>query len=630
MEHAAAASALGAPLIPVEELDRRGLELKIASGAHWPLQPDFLSRAGLVQKLARFQQARGVYVIAPLLPEVLTSIVAASQWPSCPAGLQAWTQACDFLLLPLRPHELAFAITAALRPWNIEASYLLQDCSTFGALQHTRRVKQNEELLRLLPLRMSTASALVAAPSLALNDPYDDEDGAAPVVRFVAAVGKADGKADGKAEAEILQPLLRSLHASELAERGLTSVEALRCLYNCCNSQQVAAASAEAASAEGVPDPQADAGLFARAPCVLHGAIMTLTQTLVGLTNTTRGSLHLLSLAAELSATYGPAVTQRLVHRCFCCLYVAESLQGVAVEPRAPAESAVCLPLSLVHTLQGLYRGALSLSCFLPLQQPPFCHLLPGLRHASEVAPLLPSEGELFAELATLVPWLPEALAGPVPLHLTGSLLSWASSRSREAPVPSDVDLFCEAAEDLDRAREQVARAMQRWAPGSLLFTFAPNHRRRKLRLREGRAEEGQQLPGISCAPPYQRCCDLYVNSLARVQQHHLPQVRASLSLSAGGGVTLRLSASAAIAWITMVNIDYNAFRGAKTPFQIVANRWLWGFNFCLSHREVVAMTTFLRCHHPAEYSRAVLLNRRQRLWLQRPVVLQLSAGFEL
>jgi len=617
---------LAAPLAPLEQLNARGLELRLDS-QHWPLQPDFLARSPVVQKLARADGERdGRYVLEPRLRDLREQLVVASHWPGDPAGFEAWWNACDCLLLQPRPQELAFAIIAALRPWNLEAAAVLRDCSSPRALQHTRRARQ---AWTPLPL----AGELEASGG---GYGYGDELEAVAASSGLATDSGSLGwhepptpAPDSTCRDPAPPPLLRSLGATELAERALACQAPLRLLGVCCQ-QALQAAGAVPLMANTAPQPPAELerGLFCQAPCVLHGAVATLMQTLVGLTNTARGSRHVLSLVPELCTTFGTAVAQRLVHRCFCSLYLAESLQQWEL---------CALPLPLVHRLQALYRDgggggpeALGLLCFLPmscLELRPRLHLLPGQRLAGEVAPLLEDEEQLLRELAALVPWLPVALAGPVRLHLSGSLLCWARSRARAQPEPSDADLFCENLDELEAAQEQLSAALMAYARErvgtlcTLLEVQRPNERRRVLEL------QGQ---GVEAWPPYLRRCDLYVNTVSRVASYHLPQMRAAFSLAPDGRPRLYLCASAAVAWITMVNVDYCAFKGSKTPAHIIARGWLWGFNICLSAKEAAIMSSYLFLKHRQQYQRALRLSRKQWLQPQPLVRFHMCTSFDL
>ena len=63
-----------------------------------------------------------------------------------------------------------------------------------------------------------------------------------------------------------------------------------------------------------------------------------------------------------------------------------------------------------------------------------------------------------------------------------------------------------------------------------------------------------------------------------------------------------------------MLNIDYSAFRGAKTPFEIIARRWLWGFNLCVSEQESNLMCDYLFSSYPLQFIEKDDMRRPRRL----------------
>jgi hypothetical protein len=323
------------------------------------------------------------------------------------------------------------------------------------------------------------------------------------------------------------------------------------------------------------------------------------------LTNTADGSLYLLREVCALRAAFGTVAARHYVHRCFCCLYLAETFEEVDL---------CSVPLETAHALQAFYReGLLSLCCFVPARDG-LCFLLPGLLGAQEVAPLLPSAEAVFERACGEVPWLLSAMTGPHPLHLTGSFLCWC--RTSEKPEtqlrPGDVDLFCEREEELEAAAAHVSEGMLAFArrvwSDAFVFVSKPNAYRLVLQIRL--PSDVQRLGGV---PQHCLNCDVYVNNKINVSQYHLPQVRGSLSLESGRP-RLFLAASAAISWITMLNVDYSAFRGAKTPFEIIAKRWLWGFNLCVSEQESKLLCEYLFSSHPSEFLEKDDMRRPRRL----------------
>ena len=122
------------------------------------------------------------------------------------------------------------------------------------------------------------------------------------------------------------------------------------------------------------------------------------------------------------------------------------------------------------------------------------------------------------------------------------------------------------------------------------------------------------RIVGPGAASPAFRC-DLYVNSLARVQKYHLPMVRASWDVRAKA---LYLAPSCAIALVTSLNIDCQMFAGhSKTPEEILAGKWLWGFNHCMRGSDAAIMAAHLALFHPDALLRAELEGRPECVQLR-------------
>ena len=567
-----------------EELDATGLLVVVANEA-WRVPSGFLSRSLVVQKLARREDtaAGERFVVRPVSEEALHCLAATVSWPTSLKGFSEWIQACDFLLLGPWLHEVAFAAACALHPWLSEATHLLLDCSSLEALAHSRRCRSSNTL----------------APRGSFNGPWEglEENEYPGRDQAEARMREASGGGDAS-------PYRASFKLSAFAESGFAIVDVIHVLVWLCRVNEGGGAGGGAEIGEG---SFLRGDVFARPPGPLKGVIETASQTIVALTNTVAGSLHVLRATPSLREAYGVLATRHFVHRCFCCLYLSESLE----------EGSCTVPLDLVHDLQRLYmEGDLSLNTFVPARDRRR-YLLPGLLGAAEVSPVLGRPLEVLARACALVPWLSRVMATSSPtLHLTGSFLCWCRSEVPDiGRPPDDVDLFCEDPSRLEEAALRVGKAMFEYIkadwPSASLEETRPSPRRVRLRVVvsevESLAAEGLIVPPFLCQ------CDVYVNSLARVSQYHLPQVRACLSLNASGP-QLFLTPSAAIAWITMLNIDYNAFKGAKTPLEIVARRWTWGFNICLSSEEASVVNEHLRQFFPVEYNRAVFMERPLRL----------------
>ena len=566
---------LSQPLVLSEELERHGVEIHVAGPARydvWKLPRGLLSRSPVVRKLAAWDSERQIFVLRPTCQETLRSFGLAVDWPRSPVEFASWATACDFLMVSPDLHELAFAVSCALQPWLAIAGSALCDCSSFAALAHTRRLKSYGALAKLGP---SARAGM--------------DDG-----------GYAYGSSSKQAEEERAHirttggasQILESVRRGDLAEAGLPVGAALNALALACEPYVALGDDSEEPSA------------FRGRPSQLCGAVECVAQTLLELTNTAEGSLYLLREVCALQAAFGTVAARHYVHRCFCCLYLAETFEEVDL---------CAVPLETAHALQELYReGLLNLCCFVPVRDR-LCFLLPGLLGAQEVAPLFPSAEAVFARACNEVPWLLSAMTGPHPLHLTGSFLCWCrTSQEPETYLrPGDVDLFCERGEELEEAAAHVSEGMlafaRRFWSDVSVFVSKPNAYRLVLQIR---LPDAQRLGGV---PEHCLNCDVYVNSKRKVSQYHLPQVRGSLSLESGRP-RLFLAASAAISWITMLNIDYSAFRGAKTPFEIIARRWLWGFNLCVSEQESNLMCDYLFSSYPLQFIEKDDMRRPRRL----------------
>jgi len=574
---------LSRPPVLSEELEARGAEVHVAAPYCddgparvdvWRLPKGILSRSLVVRKLAAWDPEKRLFVIRPTCQETRRSVAIAMDWPRCPADFLPWATACDFLMVSPDLHELAFAVSCAMHSWLASAEVALSNCSSLEALAHSRRIQSYGALAKLAPI--------VGAGQDEEMYPY----GRSPSRRTeeASALSLASG---GSSQ------FLESIRRNDMADAGLPVVDALHALALVCVPY---------AAMGGVTEEYC---AFRGHPSPLCGAVESVAQTLLGLTNTARGSLHLLGNVRDLCAAFGSVAARHYVHRCFCCLYLAETFEEVDL---------CAVPLETAYDLQGFYReGVLNLSCFVPARDR-LSFLLPGLLGARETAHLFPSAGAIFERASLDVPWLRAAMTGPYQLHLTGSFLCWC--RTGEEPAvnlpPGDVDLFCERIDDLGGAGAWVSECMlasarHLWSD-AVVVVSKPNAYRLVLKVQL--PSEAQRLDGV---PAYALNCDVYVNNTKNVSQYHLPQVRGSLSMESGRP-RLFLTASAAIAWITMLNIDYNAFRGAKTPFEIIARRWLWGFNLCVSDEESRLMSRYLLSAHPHEYIAKDDMRRPRRL----------------
>ena len=304
------------------------------------------------------------------------------------------------------------------------------------------------------------------------------------------------------------------------------------------------------------------------------------------------GAVAVLDGARTLLDLFGASLGGWLVYRALRSAYCREC-----------GGEALSVPLSAAADLQRLYcAGRLTLDHLLPLDRTCAVDktMLPGLRGRADVAQLL---GEGVAQrLVRAVPWLEEAAAWPAPLHLAGSLLVAALTDhppDADWPGPGDVDLYCERAEELPAAREQVLDAMRRRYGQPVVAQQSGSSTR--TAFCSGRGDS------------FDRRADVYVCSTPRVMQYHLPVVRASFDLRTR---ELFLAPSCACALITGLNVDCRIFKARKTPQQILASKWLQGYNTLLHREDAEAMRQHLREHHGEALRRAEGLGRPVRLRL--------------
>lgn len=302
------------------------------------------------------------------------------------------------------------------------------------------------------------------------------------------------------------------------------------------------------------------------------------------LCNTVEGSKEVLKSVDWLVTRLHLDYVSIFIHKAFCCLYIAE--QHFAKKDRPSGRMTECfLSLDVVFTLQKYYISKkLDLGCFVPKTRSEdltfaagqASYIIPGLMGNADVPVLFPDSGAVFSQACEEVPWLATALGGDIVLHLTGSFLCFMRGKSispLQGSGPGDVDIFCLRDEDLDAARRQVETAMLGWAIKQNEDARVKSWPRPLTKSR-GYVFE---VEGLCDVPHYACRCDLYINCPELVMAYHLPQVRAYMTASPTP--MLHLSPSCAIAWITMLNIDFEYFSSrTKTPFDVIKARWLNGF----------------------------------------------------
>lgn len=188
--------------------------------------------------------------------------------------------------------------------------------------------------------------------------------------------------------------------------------------------------------------------------------------------------------------------------------------------------------------------------------------------------------GELRDSLLHRAPWVVNVLECGK-LWLTGSLLTEILDGREARCTASDVDLFC-SAENLNHFRSVISSAMISY--GDKLSVVQMSETRVRFTLER----VSFTLKGLraECAS----ACDLYVNSIERVRNYHLPVVRAAFD-----GTHAYVYPSCATALATRINVDYEYVHGVKSPFDIVLKRWLDGFTMCVSHRELNQMIIYAK-----------------------------------
>ena len=551
------AEELAKDAVPRQKLRNGTLSLVLVTrgiSSCWRAPLHFLSRSFVVQKRAREASGPffrpGDFSIIFHSQEDMDPYLQVIEIPSDSTSFLKWMNACDYLLIDLKTHELAFAasnaLSDAIRAMEIERG---PDPFSEEAVEVCRR-KVWKKALR----EWRRQDAATEYP------PSTASDAAVPASR------------QAEFERSLKSKLRRSLQEQNLSDLAPLAGAVLRTLRKL--------------SLKECPSPTSVTILELFSRSVYEASLLV------------DGALHLLKHMGELSSSLGISAARFLAQKCLGTLNLAEKLE-------VARESYV--PLGTAASLQQLYQaGTLTLNSLLPIQDTK-TFFLPFLLGRQEVAPLLSSDEAVFRRARTMVPWLGTALlhaTGQPRLTLTGGLLCYCRSPVAKGPEPSDVDLFCDSQELLDAASRRVQRCMKAHTNEEVLVEQVNGSRCRVF---------------VQGSVSFSWKCDVYVNSESRVAKYHLAQVRCCLRLTEQNDAELLLSPSAAVAWVTMVSLDFYDIRGSKAPEEILASYWDKGFNVCLTQGQHAETCRYLHAtRHPA-YDVSKRFKRPERLVPFRP-----------
>ena len=566
-------SFLARPPVASEQLREAGLELVLLASPcskSWRVPTTLLAKSFVVQKQATrssppFDRSFSIYFGRV---EDLQPYFQVSDWPRNTEDWGRWIQACDYLLIDLEAHELAFSISNSLR----------------GPLQKFRDVWRLEPLSReaLHLTRQASCTGTLDTVRVTDTDGYNEYE---PAIPEVAVRSKEAWRS------VVMKGLLEPFSTSGLTH--LSSVISQVKLFVLEKAPQEIQASAK------------ETGALKHVCPDMQSMVAVISEALLATSLTCEGSLYLLENIRDLIDALGVLGCRYLVQRAFATLLLAESY----------GELVHCyVPLRILEDLQQLYAGEkLTLNCFMPILDNA-TYFLPGLLGRNEVAPLFSDPEEVFRRAVDLVPWLTMAMRGTPRLCLTGSLLCFCRSRYALGTPPRDVDLFCEEESQLEDACELVCRSMQVFAAsvgcgGTKIQRINP--RRTRVLLERGRTQSASE----GSFADFCFSCDVYVNSTVKVSRYHLAQVRGLLRLQDGGrSPELLLTASAGISWITMISIDYHEIVGSRSPRETIAAYWERGFNLCLKRHQLAEMTAYLQENRSEQYLVSKFHQRPQRL----------------
>lgn len=219
----------------------------------------------------------------------------------------------------------------------------------------------------------------------------------------------------------------------------------------------------------------------------------------------------------------------------------------------------------------------------------------------------------LHDRIYAAVPWMKTVWQQCPSAFLTGSLLmqSLAPMPDSPAATASDVDIFVSTFDELTSLAEVVRNAMEAYKD-ELINSGATNTEA----IQFADVVEATQVSrtkftidaSTTSMPDSMKLifrCDMYINSLATVVRYHLPCVRCAVS-----NHQLFISPSCAIALATRVCIDYHYVASRlKTPYEIIAKKWLAGYNLIVNAREQRQLMAYLEQVVPQKYKRNLRYN---------------------
>jgi hypothetical protein len=305
-------------------------------------------------------------------------------------------------------------------------------------------------------------------------------------------------------------------------------------------------------------------------------------RALTRLAGTRQGCASILLHLEEVYPTLELETFRYVVYEAMRSMYLAEITDFSFVD----------VDLETVLWMSKAYRNdILTVNSLAPFARSYFRNRLvgilpPGLAPSSETPSIVTSLAELRHQLARRVPWLPNLFKRrPQGVYVTGSLLNDAAvfitSKEREVATFGDVDIFCLDHTEVEGVANDVLACMKEWTDGvvagGVAFDVLPSHTTKIV----------MRCPAMDISSLR---VDVYSHPLKRVQQYHLPQVRAAFDWR-----HLHISPSAAIAWITRLNIDIRLIQGSKSAEDVIIQKWKSGYNTCVSLTEYISIVAAMR-----------------------------------
>ena len=307
-------------------------------------------------------------------------------------------------------------------------------------------------------------------------------------------------------------------------------------------------------------------------------------RALIRLAGTRQGCASILLHLEEVYPTLELETFRYVVYEAMRSMYLAEITDCTFVD----------IALETVLWMSKAYRNdILTVNTLAPFARSYFRNrligILPsGLAPSSETPNIVTSLVELRHQLTSRVPWLPNLFKRrPQGVYVTGSLLNDAAVfiASKEGGQAlstfGDVDIFCLNHTEIEGVANDVLACMKEWTDGvvagGVAFDVSQSHPTKFV----------MRCPDMNISSLR---VDVYSHPLKRVQQYHLPQVRAAFDWR-----HLHISPSAAIAWIARLNIDIRLIQGSKSAEDVIIQKWKSGYNTCVSLTEYISIVAAMR-----------------------------------